>query len=359
MASVKVEDNTDINDVRTPAMFRGISFSGFKKTEVKTQMVENMKKGKVEQACYWCAELVGAGHYSDIWEIILYFFGKHIHLANPKIAIYLSMRYTIFKNIIAQGFYINELQLRNHTQIRRLFAEVICNLTLSPKKQGFEPIKIDRKEEFEIQHLIEKACAPSLDYSSSILTKEDPNELTIALNEFAYQISRDSKNMSAACYWTEWLSEFEVICKTKKQPIRCQRRSYPVDKKWQKDAVWLIWDAILNESERRDNALVDKIIQAIMEIFCINYTTAANKRRRFLIYFAISLLTEPVVITGEIVSNREVLENALLHVNQLYKQIKENEYSPNTEYLFSNMDKESQFEKTIQKLEIMQGINGV
>jgi hypothetical protein len=357
MASTKVDDNSEINDLRSHTMFRGISFSGFKKTEVKTQMIENMKKGKVEQACYWCTELVGAGHYSDIWEIVLHFFGKHIHLANPKIAIYLSMRYNIFKNIITQGFYTNELQLRNHMQMRRLFAELICNLTLSPKKPGFEPIKIDRKEEFEIQHLVEKASAPSLEYSSSIFMKEDPNELTIALNEFAYQISRDSKNMSAACYWTEWLSEFEVICKTKKQPIRCQRRNYPVEKNFQKDAVWLIWDAILTESERRNNSLVDKIIQSAMEIFCINYTTAANKRRRFLIYFAISLLTEPVVITGEIVTNREVLENVLSHINQLYKQIKENECSPNTEYLFSNIDKENQFEKTIQKLEIMQSLD--
>lgn len=357
MATTKVEDNSEINDLRSPAMFRGISFSGFKKTEVKTQMIENMKKGKVEQACYWCAELIGAGHYSDIWELILHFFGKHIHLANPKIAIYLSMRHVIFKNIVAQGFYSTPLQLRNNSQIRRLFAEIICNLTLSPKKPSVEPIKIDRKEEFEILHLIEKARAPSLEYSSDIFMKEDPNELTIALNEFAFQISKDSKNMTAACYWVEWLSEFEVICKTRKQPIRCQRRSYPVDKNFQKDAVWLIWDAILTESERRDNALVNKIIQSIMEIFCINYTTAANKRRRHLMYFAISLLTEPVVITGDIVSNREVLQIVMSHVNQLYSQIKQNEYSPNTEYLFSNIDKESQFERTVQKLEIMQSMD--
>lgn len=354
MQNTKVDDNSDINDLRSPAMFRGISFSGFKKTEVKTQMIENMKKGKVEQACYWCTELVGAGHYSDIWELILHYFSKYIHLANPKIAIYLGMRYTIFKNIVAQGFYVNELQLRNNVQVRRLFAEIICNLTLSPKKPSIEAIKIDRKEEFEIEHLIEKTKAPSLDYSSSIVMKEDPTELTIALNEFAYQISADSKNMIAACYWVEWLSEFEIICKTKKQPIRCQRRNYPVEKACQKDAVWIIWDIILMESEKRNNALVDKVIESTMEIFCINYTTAACKRRRHLLYFVISLLTEPVVISGEIVNDRKILENVLSHINQLYKQIKQNECSPNTEYLFANVDKENQFEKTIQKLEIMQ-----
>ena len=68
-----VYGNTDINDIRTAPQFRGYSFSKFKKTEVKNQMVENMRKAKVEPAIYWCAELVCAGHYLDVWEIIMSF----------------------------------------------------------------------------------------------------------------------------------------------------------------------------------------------------------------------------------------------------------------------------------------------
>ena len=55
--SNKVQDNTEINDVRTQPNFKGISFSNFKKTDVKKQLMENMKNNKVEPACYWCAEL--------------------------------------------------------------------------------------------------------------------------------------------------------------------------------------------------------------------------------------------------------------------------------------------------------------
>ncbi len=60
--------SSDINDIRTSTQFRGFSFSNFKKIEVRKQMIENMKKGKVEPACYWCAELVCAGHYLDVWD---------------------------------------------------------------------------------------------------------------------------------------------------------------------------------------------------------------------------------------------------------------------------------------------------
>jgi hypothetical protein len=100
METSNIIDNSDINDIRTQPQFKGISFSNFKKTEVRKQLIENIMKGKVEPACYWCAELLCAGHYTDIWETVLYYVGKHIHLGNPKIVIYLQMRFELFKNII-------------------------------------------------------------------------------------------------------------------------------------------------------------------------------------------------------------------------------------------------------------------
>ena len=77
----------------------------------KASAFPNLKK---RPACYWAAELVCAGHYMDLWEAILYYVGKHIHLGNPKIVIYLEMRYQVFRNIMKQGHYTSELQLRNN-----------------------------------------------------------------------------------------------------------------------------------------------------------------------------------------------------------------------------------------------------
>jgi hypothetical protein len=84
-----MQDLSEINDIRTSAQFKGISFSKYKKTEVRTQMVEAMLKGRIEPACNWTAELICAGHFGDVWENILYYMAKHIHLGNPKMAIYL------------------------------------------------------------------------------------------------------------------------------------------------------------------------------------------------------------------------------------------------------------------------------
>jgi len=349
----------EINDIRSPAQFKGISFSNFKKTEVRDQMIGCMQKGKVEPACYWCAELICAGHYMDIWEIILYFVGKYIHLGNPKLAIYLERRFSIFKNIITQGHFLNEMQLRNHPNIRKLFAEVVCIITKSNKKHSFEPIKINRIEEFDITQMTERLKAPSISYIEPIFKPKDPKELFIAANEFAYNISAERRNMAAACYWIEWIIEFDNICKRRKEPVYCDKRTeYSVESKLQRDMIWIVWDALFFYCSETKNTYLESIMKSLVTLFSIKYTTASCKKRRYLLYFAVALITEPVPTNIEMFTEKEVLQSVVEQIDNIYKQIKKNEIGPNTDYLFSNLDRENTFEKTIQKMEIMNKMTG-
>jgi hypothetical protein len=96
-----------------------------------------------------------------------------------------------------------------------------------------------------------------------------------------------------------------------------------------------------------------------MQIFCIKYTTGSCKKRRYLLYFAVALLTEPVPNNIELISRKELVQNIVGKIDEIYKQIKKNEESPNTEYLFNNLDKASNFEKSIRKLEMMEAIDFV
>ncbi|MCJ7802571.1 MAG: hypothetical protein MUP82_09485 [Candidatus Marinimicrobia bacterium] len=345
--------DSEINDIRTANHFKGISFSKFKKTDVRKELLNSLISSKIEPACYWSAELICAGHYSDLWEAILYFYTTHVHLGNPKIAVYLELRVKNFKEIVNNGYGDNELRMRNNEKIRRLFCEVMCVLCDAKRKHSFDTIKI-KKEDFDMTQLRNRFKAPNNKYAQTVFLEEDPKELFPAVNEIAYNISEEGRNIMNACYWLEWVMEFETICKGKKERIYCERRNFSqVDIKAQKDVIWIIWDLLLQEATKRSK-LVKKTVDALLSLFTLRYTHGCQKKRRNVLYFAISLLTENSIRNEEIMrpSQQEIISNILKKSNLIYQQIKKNEEPPGTEYLLKDA-KSSNLDKTIEKLETM------
>jgi len=351
-----IDDVLEINDIRDPSEFKGYSFSNYKKTDVKKKLIDSILSQKIEPACYWCAELVCAGHFSEIWEIILYYTSKYIYIGNPKISIYLEMRYNTFRNNMNQGTFITELDARNSDKIRKLFAEIICTLALSEKKPAFEQIKIRSHDDFDMTQLSNKLKAPNTDYVRDNMKPKDPRELIIAMNELSYSLSSDSKNMASACYWIEWTLEFESICKKRKQLIKCEVRNYKVENKYRNNIVWIIWDILLDYANLQNNKLIEKTMQSLVNLFCIKFTDASPKKRRYLLYYAVSLITETVNTNVEILPNKVILQNVTDKIEMIYKQIKSNEIAPKTEYLFNGIDKKKSIEKSLKQMELVNSI---
>ena len=98
---------------------------------------------------------------------------------------------------------------------------------------------------------------------------------------------------------------------------------------------------------------IEKLLGALLNLFCIKYTTASAKKRRYLLYFCVGLIVEPVPTNVDLITDKEILNTVMGQINQVYKQIKKNEESPGTDYLFANLNKENNYEKSLKKLEMM------
>ena len=348
----------EINDVRSEKDFKGITFSKFKKTDVKKELLNSLKSGRIEQALHWSAEFICCGCFIDLWDIILTFVGKHIHLGNPKLPIYLEMRFNNFKELISTYNGV-ELDIRNNDRVRKIFAEIITVLCSSKKKHSIESIKIKKQEEFDMTSMSSKLKAPGVQYATNIFKKDDPKELFIAINEFAFHLSKDSRSSLDACYWLEWILEFENLCKKRKEVCICERRPFvKVDEKCVKEPVWMIWDVLFNVNTKRKSEISDKILRSIFELFCIRYTSGVKKKRKYLLYFAISLVTDTFDSSIDIIENKATVDNITKKINLIYKEIKKNEQAPATDYLFNGLEKSNR-EKTFEKLEALSGINTI
>jgi len=86
----------------------------------------------------------------------------------------------------------------------------------------------------------------------------------------------------------------------------------------------------------------------------LKYTTGCHKKRKNLLYLAISMLCENFVIEKEIIrhSQFELVSNIKMKIDMVYSQIKKNEESTRTDYLFLGMNS-ANLESTIAKLETM------
>lgn len=352
---MSITENSKFNDIRTEDGFRGISFSNYKLTEVRKQLIKNINGGKLEESCYWTAEMVASGHYSELWESILEFFGKYIHNGNPKIPIYLVKRYETFRNIINQGHYNYALDLRNNQTIRQIFAEIISILCLSVKKPAFEMVKLMKEEEFDLTMLKERLKAKETTYTCDIFDKEDPKELFIAINELGYHINGPVPNMKEACYWVEWLVEFDTICRKKKMKTKCKLRDIDVEHKYKRDSIWLLWELLEISASKKTNPLVVSIVNSTKQLFCVKYSLCTAKKRKYLLYFVLEILIEYVSNHIELIYDKDRLKQVLSNIDAVYKQIKKNEISPKTDYLF-NHGKDN-LENSLKKMNMLESMD--
>jgi hypothetical protein len=334
-----------INDMRTTKDFTTSTFSNYKKTDAAKSLMKSLIYAKIEDACYWCVELFCSGHVADIWAVFIQFYNRYIHIGNPRIAVYLEHKHRQYE-LICGKYTMMPIQVRNDEGARRMFAEVICILCDATRKHSLDPIKI-AVDDFDLDYLKSRFKAPSMIYAEPIYHKNDPVEFIVAVNEFAYHISSSSRNTIMACYWIEWIHEFdrrfggaEDGGTRTRRTFTCEPRIFaPVEHKYRSDIIWIVWDVILFTIDEENSPAIQKCVRALLYLYSINYTSGSYKKRKYILYFVVNLLCETALAATALAepilrpTNREKCAVVIDNIGMIYKQMKQSEQRGGTEYL--------------------------
>jgi predicted metal-dependent HD superfamily phosphohydrolase len=109
--------------------------------------------------------------------------------------------------------------------------------------------------------------------------------------------------------------------------------------------------------KERQSPLIEKVMGSLLTLFSLHYTNACCRKRRYILYFAVSLCTEQIATNTELVSDMRVVELAVKNINSIYKTIKKTEETPKTDYLFSGLDKRASAAKAMSQMKAVNSVN--
>ncbi len=320
-----MQNEIRIMDDRDDAAFRGQSFSGYKESAVITKLKQACAERSVEQACYWVAELVCAGHFAKLWETVAIAVGERHATASPRVTLFLARRFNEFKSVVETGYVGRELELRNAPPVRKMFAEIIAVLCTARRHHPPQLLTVRSNQDFDLSNLASRLEATGTSFAMDAFRDGDPKELFVAVNELCYHLRPEQANTVSACYWVEWICAFTRYSASRKKTLSASPRSFaPVDSKMQADPVWIIWEAARVASARRGQ-LASQCTDALMALFSIRYSSGCRQRRRPLLYACVSYATEEVNFNVPIAPDPGAIKAIVAKAGSVYKEVKKAE----------------------------------
>ncbi len=338
-----------INDLRELDHFKTKTFSGFKKTDVMNTIFKSIESKKIESACHWMTECIISGYSLQLWEKLILFGSKIIHINNPQLPLYLYKKNKIFNNQLKHlNLKKNKndiLLLRNSQMIRNLFSDIITTLSTSSKTKRYDKYpKINEDTDFNFYDIQKRLCAEMNILPDGIIQFNDPNELKIIVNEIFTLLKNQQFGYERSCYWILWLVKWETLHKKKKLPYTIEYRDIPnIPKKYQNNFIWIIWEIILKEVQLRKDKNIEKQIKCLYELFKYNYTNGKRTSKLPLIFNSIGYLTHKINFNTPIRNDYHIFIQVQCNVNKLFADKKLHEI--NNDHLIEKIKKKPKKQK--------------
>lgn len=346
---------TFLTDPRVEKDFQSKTFSKYKLYEVKRQLMKTLKDGKIEESCYWSAEMICSGHFGDLWEVVIEFYGRHVYHENPKLSIYLSRRVLEFVSKIKEEEKKSKgsiIQLRNDVWVRETFGEIMCILCETKQALEFQDIRIS-PEMLNLDNIPHRVQAPSFAYVLQFM-KEGENqcaEFFVAMNELIFHlIEEETKNIYSCCFWIDWIFMFAMAQKKyyQEKKLNCHPRLIPNLKPiYHQEFVWLIWEVVMLVAVKLNHPLIIEIISSLLCLFTVKYEgwKRTAVKRKHLLKFAFLLLIEESASSRPLCqeSTKQKIHQVKENLFKIYQKIKKNEFAITTPSSSSSSSSDNSF----------------
>lgn len=289
----------DIYDSRTVVDFQKFTFSGHLRTHVYKVLDENVKLSHADYSCYWALELLCSGLTHSLWQTFFEAAARHINRGAPNVFIYLTRMYEKFAPYESQYSIMNMTDIRNNSDVRLLICEVAASLALCRKNKLPAFPKIKPEHDFQQLTITENLKAPSANYARHLMKQGDSLDLYIPLNELYYCLRPETRDITKALYWVAWILKYASnFKKQNKRDLECSfRNNQYVEDKYCKLAIWLIWDAILDASQKSPQAgILKPYIECLHKIHCLRWMPSLLKTRIPFLITAIQYICESTTL---------------------------------------------------------------
>jgi len=348
-----MNEKYQINDTRDLSSFKQKTFSGYKKNDVINAVLKSIESKKVENACNWCSECIISGYTFILWEKLIIFSSKIIHINSPNIPFYLLKKNRVLFNQVERLGRAKEnvLLLRNSQMIRNLLFDIVSSLTMAPKTKRYDKLpKIDEKEDFQFHNIQKRLCAQMNILPDHIMHFSDPDELRIIINEFFTLLKNKQFGYDKCCYWVLWLVKWEQIHKKKQASWTVDARDVKgLNKKLCADVVWILWETIFEEMKIRNDTNISKQIQSLYGLFKFNYSSGKRNGRLPLLFNAIGYLTNNVNFNIPIRTDYKIFIQVQGNLNKMFLAKKGNEIKLEIKEQLQNNPKKKMSQKKLDK----------
>ncbi len=322
----EIPDDYYIDDYRKITDFKKQTYSGYQKSDVLSALQKSIMDGKVEEACNWAAEMLVSGNLMECWERIIILNSKLINIGNPAFPFYLWTRFSQQIQIVHEQRYQGErvLTLRNNQECRNHLTDIITIMALSSKNKVKTLPKITT-EDFRLDIFETKLEAKHINLLTNIIKPNDPSEVSVVMNEFAYQIKGGTGNLDKALYWFNWIMEWEKLNIKRSDGFNCAIRTRKYIKpQYYHDIVWMIWDVIFQEASIRNDEKLNRELIGLFKLFKYNFTSAGKRKKSPLLIHTLYLMSYQSHLKWDklVCENVKIHTQANANTNLLYMEFK-------------------------------------